>query len=65
MYCQLLTNEQTITGILTHEDILSAYKMGIAENTNSYRNISVKRNTFKMLIKGQRLIKAAMKNVND
>lgn len=58
-------NEQTITGILTHEDILSAYKMGIAENTNSYRNISVKRNTFKMLIKGQRLIKAAMKNVND
>jgi len=57
-------NEQTITGILTHEDILSAYKMGIAENTNSYRNISVKRNTFKMLIKGKKLITALMRQSN-
>lgn len=57
-------NAQTITGILTHEDILSAYKMGIAENTNSQTSISAKRHALKILIKGQRLIKAAMKNVN-
>jgi len=57
-------NEQTITGILTQEDILSAYKMDIAENANSCRNISVKRNTFKMLIKGKKLITALMRQSN-
>lgn len=57
----VLSNEQTIIGVLTHEDILSAYKMNIAEYDSSGTNISIKRNALKMFIKGQKLISAVRK----
>ncbi len=45
-----------IVGILTYQDILSAYKLHIEENETAGTQISLKRRRLKMVIKGKRLI---------
>ncbi|MDB5133647.1 MAG: chloride channel protein [Mucilaginibacter sp.] len=49
-----------VIGILTYQDILSAYKLHLEENETANTQISLKRGRIKMLIKGRKLI-----NIND
>jgi CIC family chloride channel protein len=44
-----------IIGILTYPDILSSYKLHLAENETANTQISLKRRRIKMLIKGRKL----------
>jgi len=45
-----------IVGILTYQDILSAYKQHLDENETANTQLSLKRGRMKMLIKGRKLI---------
>ena len=45
-----------IIGILTYQDILTAYKHHIEENETANTQISLKRGRMKLLIKGRKLI---------
>lgn len=49
----VISNEQTIMGVLTHENILSAYKMDMASRDAMTRGISVKKYVLKKLVKGR------------
>ncbi|HTE00804.1 MAG TPA: chloride channel protein [Mucilaginibacter sp.] len=49
-----------VIGILTYQDILSAYKLHLDENETANTQISLKRRRIKMLIKGRKMI-----NIND
>jgi CIC family chloride channel protein len=49
-----------VIGILTYQDILSAYKLHLDENETANTQISLKRRRIKMVIKGRKLI-----NTND
>lgn len=50
------SGEQTIIGILTHENILSAYKTDIASHDAMTPDISVKKYVLKKLVKGRMLV---------
>jgi CIC family chloride channel protein len=49
-------NKNDVIGILSYQNILSSYKQGVEEHTQKNPNISLKRRTLKMLVRGQKLI---------
>lgn len=51
------TEENTVIGMLTYKDVLSAYKLYLRENQEAGVNLSLKRQRIKILIKGRKLIK--------
>ena len=57
----VIASDHTITGILTHADIISAYKTDIADYKKNHPHISVKRNVMKILIKGHGMMATARK----
>lgn len=50
------SNENTIIGILSYKDIISAYKSDIENFVKKQPAISLKRNGLKILVRGNRLI---------
>ena len=50
------SNENTIIGILSYKDIISAYKSDIENYVKKQPSISLKRNGLKILVQGNRLI---------
>lgn len=48
--------ENSVIGILTYKDILTAYKLRFRENQEKRANLSLKRQRIKILIKGRKLI---------
>jgi len=51
------TDPDKIVGILSYKDIIHAYKHKFRENAEASINLSLKRQSIKVLIKGRRLIK--------
>lgn len=50
--------DATITGILTYHDIISAFKFSINEHEKKQTHISLRRNSLKILLRGQKLVRA-------
>lgn len=48
---------QNIIGILSYQNILSSYKLGIDDNKRNRPHISLKRNRLKLLVHGQKAIR--------
>ncbi|SFI15289.1 chloride channel protein [Halpernia frigidisoli] len=57
-----VVNNKTIVGIVSYRDILSCYKQGISTHEMKNPNISLKRKSYKMLIRGQKLVHKFRKN---
>ncbi|HQW82927.1 MAG TPA: chloride channel protein [Ferruginibacter sp.] len=54
----VLSNEpQNIIGILSYQNILASYKLGIDDNKRNRPHISLKRNRLKLLVHGQKAIR--------
>ncbi|MBS1752572.1 MAG: chloride channel protein [Ferruginibacter sp.] len=54
----VLSNEpQNIIGILSYHNILASYKMGIDDDKRNRPHISLKRNSLKLLVHGQKVIR--------
>jgi len=56
----IAADSNTVVGVLSYRDILSAYKGQMDENLNTHIHISLKRQRLKMLIRGRNLI-----NINE
>ncbi len=54
---------QNIIGILSYTNIISSYKLRLADHQKNHPNISLKRNTLKLLVHGQR-VKRFLQNNN-
>ncbi|MEO6948105.1 MAG: chloride channel protein, partial [Ginsengibacter sp.] len=52
----VVSKENSIIGILSYKDIISAYKKDMDNNLKKRPSISLKRNGMKMLVRGQKLI---------
>ena len=52
----VMSNENTIIGILSYKDIISAYKSDIDNFVKKQPSISLKRNGLKILVRGNQLI---------
>jgi CIC family chloride channel protein len=52
----VVSNKKTVTGVLSYKEIISAYKYGMDEHEKKNPGISLKRNSLKILIRGQKLI---------
>ena len=59
----VISDEKTIIGVVSYKDIIAAYKHDIDNNVKKHPGISLKRNSLKVLIHGQKLI-SAIKNKN-
>lgn len=57
----VVSKEKNIIGILSYKDIIAAYKYNLEDNVKKHPSISLKRNSLKVLIRGQKLI-SAIKN---
>ncbi|MDR3680378.1 MAG: chloride channel protein [Flavipsychrobacter sp.] len=55
----VVSGDQNIIGVLSYGNILSAYKIDMAKFHRADPHISIKRQTLKMLIKGQKLVSTA------
>lgn len=55
----VISKENNIAGILSYKNIISAYKYGIDEHNKMNRSISLKRNSLRILVHGQKLISMA------
>src|SRR5581483_1165169 len=51
------TKGNKIVGIITSQDILTAYKLNLEENETANTQISLRRRRMKMLIRGRKLIR--------
>lgn len=60
----VVSNEKTIIGVVSYKDIISAYKHDIDNNVKKHPSISLRRNSLKVLIRGQKLI-SAIKNTKN
>lgn len=49
-------NSGTVIGLLSYKDIMKAYKMRLHESENRIANISVKRRSIKVLLRGQKFL---------
>ncbi|WP_298300468.1 chloride channel protein [Hydrotalea sp.] len=54
--------ENRMVGILSKENILAAYKKNIMNEKDEQKQISIKRNALKVLLKGKKLMELARKN---
>ena len=57
----VVSPEKNMIGVLSYKDILSAYKHGKDEHEKKRTSISLKRNSLKILIRGQKLITTGKK----
>lgn len=57
----VVSGENKLMGILSYKDIIAAYKKDIDNNLQKKPSISLKRNSLKMLVRGQKLIDAFIK----
>jgi predicted transcriptional regulator len=60
----VVSEEKNIIGIVSYKDIIAAYKYNIEDHVKKYPSISLKRNSLKILIRGQKLI-SAIKSTTD
>jgi CIC family chloride channel protein len=51
------SNKKKVAGILTHKDVFAAYRKRRHEESIYNRNISVRRNGYKLIVKGKQLFK--------
>ncbi|WP_423146093.1 chloride channel protein [Rubrolithibacter danxiaensis] len=51
------SKKNTVTGVLTYKDIITAYKHRLREDQEAVANLSLRRQRIKVLIQGRRLIK--------
>jgi chloride channel protein, CIC family len=52
----VVSEEKNMIGVLSYKDIISTYKHGVEEHEKKHPSISLKRNSLKILIRGQKLI---------
>ena len=52
----VVSDKKTVTGVLSYKEIISAYKHGMDDHEKKNPGISIKRNSLKILIRGQKLI---------
>jgi predicted transcriptional regulator len=52
----VISKDKNVIGVLSYKDILSAYKQNIDEHEQKDPNISLKRHSLKILLRGQKLI---------
>jgi predicted transcriptional regulator len=55
-FLPVLNENLVVTGVISYKDILNAYKVSLAKHAKAQPAISLKRQTLKLLLKGQRLI---------
>ena len=61
----VVSGEKAVAGILSYKDIISAYKRGRDEHETKGRSISLKRNSLKVLIRGQKLVNAGKRRLQS
>ena len=61
----VVSDQKTVAGVLSYKDIISVYKYGLEEHEKKYPGISIKRNSLKILIRGQKLITAGRKKIHN
>lgn len=61
----VISKENTISGIISYKDIISAYKSDIENDVEKRPSISLKRSGLKMLLRGNRLINLITPKKND
>ena len=54
----VVSADNYIAGVLSYKDIIAAYKYSSDDHTTKHPSISIKRNSLKILIRGQKLINA-------
>lgn len=54
----VVSKENNIIGVISYKDIISTYKRGIDEHEKKHPSISLKRNSLKILIRGQKIMTA-------
>lgn len=59
----VVSEERHMIGVLSYKDIISAYKRGADEHEKKHPSISLKRNSLKILIRGQKLISAGKRKL--
>lgn len=59
----LSKDDNSICGILSYKDIIASYKFKFEENEHKQAHISLKRNSLKILLKGQKMV-SAFKKIN-
>jgi CIC family chloride channel protein len=57
----VVSEKKSIVGVLSYKDIIGAYKHGSDNHVKKHPSISIKRNSLKILIRGQKLINAIKK----
>lgn len=61
----VISKENTIIGIISYKDIISAYKSDIENDVEKRPSISLKRSGLKMLLRGNKLINLITPKKND
>jgi H+/Cl- antiporter ClcA len=61
----VISKENTISGIISYKDIISAYRSDIENDVEKRPSISLKRSGLKMLLRGNRLINLITPKKND
>ena len=57
----VVSEDQSIAGVLSYGNILSAYKADADQDSNANTHLSIKRQTLKMLVKGQKMVTSVKK----
>lgn len=60
----VITADNDVTGIISYKDILPVYRFNKDEYERRYKNISIKRKGLKVLLHGQKIIRAIQKKNN-
>ena len=54
----VVSKENNIIGVISYKDIIATYKKGMEEHEKKHPSISLKRNSLKILIRGQKIMTA-------
>src|ERR1035438_9967483 len=61
----VISGQNTVVGVLSYKDVISSYKYGMEEHEKKNPSISLKRNSLKILIRGQKLITGGKRKLRD
>jgi hypothetical protein len=61
----VISDQNSVVRVLSYKDIISSYKYGMEEHEKKNRSISLKRNSLKLLIRGQKLIASGKRKLRN
>jgi CIC family chloride channel protein len=56
-------NRQLVVGVLTYRDVISSYRLRLEEEENHYTDISLRRHSIRILLRGQKLLHSTKKRM--